>query len=119
MHSVLNALSEYTYFYISKNITSCTFLVVFKIVESLQCILKSIKRNKAARHDDIDTNIIIEVYDGISYPLFMIFDSSFSEGIFPELLKVANVSPILKVGSTEEVENYRLISVLPIYSLNC
>ena len=49
----------------------------------------------------------------------MIFDSSFSEGIFPELLKVANVSPILKVGSTEEVENYRLISVLPIYSLNC
>ena len=40
MYSVLNALSEYTYFYISKNITSHTFLIVLKIVESRQCILK-------------------------------------------------------------------------------
>ena len=40
MYSVLNTLSEYTYVYISKNITSYTFLLVFKIVESLQCILK-------------------------------------------------------------------------------
>ena len=41
MYSVLNTLSEYTYFYISKNITSYTFLLVLKIVESLQCILKN------------------------------------------------------------------------------
>ena len=41
MYSVLNTLSEYTYSYISKNITLYTFLLVFKIVESVQCILKS------------------------------------------------------------------------------
>ena len=40
MYSVLNTLSEYTYFYISKNITSYTFLLVFTIVENLQYILK-------------------------------------------------------------------------------
>ena len=40
MYSVLHTLSEYTYFCISKNITSYTFLYGFKIVESLQCILK-------------------------------------------------------------------------------
>ena len=39
MYNVMNTLSEYTYFYISKNITSCTFLLVFKIVENLQCIV--------------------------------------------------------------------------------
>ena len=33
--------SEYTYFYITKNITSYTFLLVFKIVESLQCVLNT------------------------------------------------------------------------------
>ena len=33
-------LSQYTYFYISINITSYTILLVFKIVESLQCFLK-------------------------------------------------------------------------------
>ena len=42
MYGVFNTLSEYTYFYISKNITSYTLLFVFKIVVSLQCILNSI-----------------------------------------------------------------------------
>ena len=36
MYSVLNPLSEYAYFYISKNITSYTFLTVSKIIESHQ-----------------------------------------------------------------------------------
>ena len=40
MYIVLNTLSEYTYFYTSKNITSYNFLLAFKIVESLKCILK-------------------------------------------------------------------------------
>ena len=40
MYSVLNTLSEYTCLYISKNITSCIFLLVFEIFEYLQCILK-------------------------------------------------------------------------------
>ena len=40
MYSVLNTLAEYIYFYISKNITSYTFLTVVKVVEGLQCILK-------------------------------------------------------------------------------
>ena len=41
MYSVLNKFSEYIYLYESKNITSYAFLLVFKIVESLQCILNS------------------------------------------------------------------------------
>ena len=40
MYSVLNTLSECTYFYILKNITSLTFLLAFKIIGSLQCIFK-------------------------------------------------------------------------------
>ena len=40
MYSVLNTISQYTYFYISKNKTSYTFLLAFKIVESLQFIVK-------------------------------------------------------------------------------
>ena len=42
MYSVLNTLSEYTYFYISKTLhTSSTFLIVLKIVKSQKCILKN------------------------------------------------------------------------------
>ena len=42
MYSVLNTPSEYTYLYTSKNVSSYTSLIVFKIVESLQCIVKQI-----------------------------------------------------------------------------
>ena len=41
----------------------------------------------------------------------MIFHSSFNEDIFPEHLKIAKVSPILKVGKIEEIGNHRPISV--------
>ena len=84
--------------------------------EEFEKAFKLVKHNKAAGHDDIDSNVIIKVYDEISYPLFMIFHSSFNEGIFPKQLKVAKVSPIFKVGNIEEIGNYQPISVLPILS---
>ena len=45
----------------------------------------------------------------------MIFHSLFNEGIFPEQLQVAKVSPSFEVGNIEEIGNYRSISVLPIF----
>ena len=41
--------------------------------EESEKAFKSVKHNKAAEPDDIDSNVIIKVYDEISYPLFMIF----------------------------------------------
>ena len=84
--------------------------------EEFEKAFKSVWHNKSAGHDEIDSNIIIKVYDEISYPLSMIFHSLFNEGIFPEQIKVAKVSPIFKVGNIEEIGNYRPISVLPIFS---
>ena len=48
MYIVLNTLLEYTNFYISKNIASYTFLLVFKIVKILQYILRLIKIHRKA-----------------------------------------------------------------------
>ena len=80
-------------------------------MENLKKLFKSVKYNKTAGHDDIDSNVTIKVYHEISYPLFMIFHSSFNEDIFPEQLKTAKVSLILKVGNIEEIGNHRPISV--------
>ena len=60
MYSVLNTLSEYTYFYISKDITLYTFLLVFKIIESLQCILKEINRLISKGMSNIYLKVTIE-----------------------------------------------------------
>ena len=46
MYSLLNTLSEYTYFSISKDITSYTFLLV-KIVKSFSVYLRILDREKA------------------------------------------------------------------------
>ena len=84
--------------------------------EEFEKVFKPVKQSKTAGHDDINSNVIIKAYDEISYLLFMIFHCSFNEGIFPEQLKVAKVSLIFKVGSIEEIGNYRPIPVLPIFS---
>ena len=69
--------------------------------EELEKAFMSVKNNKAAGHDDLDSNVTIKVYDEICYPLFMIFHSSFIEGIFPEQLKVEKNDPIFKAGSIQ------------------
>ena len=60
MYSVLNTISEYTYFYISKTITSCTCLLVFRIVESLQNIFKY--TNGFVVREDINEFSLIGTY---------------------------------------------------------
>ena len=44
--------------------------------EEFQKAFKLVKCNKAARHDDIDSNVIIKIYDEISYPLVRAFFKS-------------------------------------------
>ena len=60
MYGVLNTLSDYTYFYISKKITSYNFVLVFKIVESLECILNIMTRSK--RHT---TEYFADIFDDL------------------------------------------------------
>ena len=50
----------------------------------------------------------------ISQPLATILNLSITNGIFPDDLKKAKVTPIFKKGEKHDVNNYRPISVLPI-----
>ena len=52
----------------------------------------------------------------ISNPLCIIFNKSFQEGMFPNMLKTANIFPIYKADSKLKACNYRPISILPILS---
>ena len=85
--------------------------------EEFENVFKSVKRNKAAGHDDTDSNVITRVYDEISYPLFMIFHSTFDEDIFPEQLKVGKVSPVLLaiLKKNESIDQYHFFPYSPKY----
>ena len=46
----------------------------------------------------------------------MLFNTSLSEGIFPECFKMAKIIPIFKSGDSNSTVNYRPISMLPFLS---
>ena len=49
-------------------------------------------------------------------PLKYIFNLSFEKSIFPDHMKIAKVTAILKGGDNTDLSNYRPISVLPCFS---
>ena len=75
---------------------------------------KAINRNNAIGCNGLNGNIIIDVYNSIKVILFKILKASLEETVFPEKLKIAEVIPVFKKGDKENVENYRLISILPV-----
>ena len=49
-------------------------------------------------------------------PLVHIFNLSLQQGVFPSQLKIAKVIPLFKDGDKSLVNNYRPVSVLPLFS---
>ena len=49
------------------------------------------------------------------FPLKLIFETCLREGVFPEMWKKANVVPIHKKNEKNLKENYRPISLLPVF----
>ena len=52
----------------------------------------------------------------IAAPLCDIINDSFSNGIFPDMRKLATVIPLYKKSSPEDPSNYRPISLLSVFS---
>ena len=58
----------------------------------------------------------MDVYDYINVILFKTFNASFEEAVTPKKLKIAKVIPVFKKSDKENIENYRPISILPVFS---
>ena len=72
-------------------------------------------QNKGSGPASIPLDMLKLVADIIVVPLCYIINLSFSTGIFPDALKIAKVIPLHKGGSTQEVNNFRPISLLSIF----
>ena len=80
---------------------------VFKIIKTLQ--------NKSAGPASIPVKLLQLIPDLIIIPLCNIINLSFVSGSFPDPLKIVKVIPIHKNGSTQDMNNYRAISLLSIF----
>ena len=84
--------------------------------KNLKFLEKTVLPNKSIGPNSIPLRFLKIVADIVAIPLCrIIINLSFSKGIFPEMLKIAKVIALFKSGSTEEVNNYRPISLLPLF----
>ena len=84
-----------------------------KIIENE---INKLKCSKAAGHDKIPVKLVKDAADILSKPLAAIFNSSLESGVFPNIWKIARVTSVFKTGLTTDLNNYRPISILSVFS---
>ena len=97
-----------------KNRSQVEFIISHISNEEIIDIINSLE-NKAQGPQSIPLKLLKLIPDLIIFPLSEIINLSFSSGVFPNAIKIAKVIPIHKGGSTDELNNYRPISILSIF----
>lgn len=85
-------------------------------IDEVSKIIDNLDHNSSTGLDGLSTKAIKCIKTFISEALTNCINNLFSEGLFPQTLKTAKVSPIHKSGSKTDPGNYRPISVLPVLS---
>ena len=83
------------------------------IEEAMLTSLNMLKNGKAPIPDGFRTNLIKDASNFIAKPLMVILNASLKQEIFPNIWKLAKITPIYKSGARRNEENnYKPISVL-------
>ena len=93
-----------------------SFLISPANPQEISDIITNIDGSKSSGPCSVPTKMLKLVVKEISIPFNDICLTSFSEGIFPDNNKLAKVIPSYKKGSIKDVNNYRPISLLSIFS---
>ena len=93
-----------------------SFLIAPTTPHEVNDLIATLDDSKSSGPSVIPTKFLKMARNEISTPLSDICNSSFTEGIFPEKNKIAKVIPSHKKGSTKDVNNYRPISLLSVFS---
>nr|CAH7713322.1 unnamed protein product [Callosobruchus chinensis] len=79
-------------------------------------IILDLKKNSAPGCDGITFRDIFNLKEKLLKILTKLINNVIATGIFPNELKTSKISPVFKEGSKKDVDNYRPISVLSIFS---
>ena len=83
--------------------------------EEIQKEIHNLNNIKASQHSDIPTKIIKSNSDIFSDFLYVSINSSIKSSLFPSCLKTADITPIYKKGKRNLKDNYRSVSILPVF----
>ena len=93
-----------------------SFFLRYTDKDEILKIIKNLKSNKSSGPNSIPIQILKFYADIFCKPISNLVNLSFSQGVFPECLKLAKVIPIFKKNDPQICSNYRPISLLSIFS---
>ena len=101
--------------YVKHNNVSSMFISAV-LEDELINVVKNLSNKTSMDHNHISMSLVKNVISDISKPLTYIANKSFSQGCFPEQMKIAKVLPLYKNGDRELFTNYRPVSLLSQFS---
>ena len=102
--------------YLSKKNITQSFLISPTNPQEILDIINTLDETKSSGPCTVPTALLKIARHELSIPLSDICNKSFEDGIFPEQNKIAKVIPSHKKGPTDDVNNYRPISLLSVFS---
>ena len=78
-------------------------------------IIRALNINKAHGHDDISIRMIKICDESLLKPLLILFKNSLKLSYYPDIWKKSNIIPAHKKNDKQLLNNYRPISLLPIF----
>ena len=82
----------------------------------LRKIIQNLPNKKSSGVDQVSNILLKQIGESILSPLSIIINESMSSGVFPDLMKIAEVIPLYKGKARDEGSNYRPISLLTTMS---
>ena len=74
--------------------------------KEIRTLISQLPNKSSSGHDQISNKLLKGICDAISYPLVIVFNQSITQGIFPDIMKLADVIPLYKGKDKDEVRNY-------------
>jgi len=79
-------------------------------------VIKDLKNNSSVGFDETPTFLVKKCLYHFIKPLVHIYNISFKTGTFPDMMKQAKVKPPFKKKDMHDMQNYRPISTMSVFS---
>ena len=89
-----------------------SFVMTLTTKGEVENLIKSLPNKQSCGHYKISNTMLKKLNEALSFPLIGIFNQSIIQGVFLNLMKIAEVIPLYKGKEQDLVVNYRPVSLL-------